>query len=129
MFFVVYFLFVGIMPCRVSDIVTCTNMSVRLELYEAGYFGDPSIKFQIGIKTAYKHFKDFIKEKKIQCSQPCFTEKKVWQDGEPCWNLKAYNGRVVASWLSSCAVDLAKKFVDNDDFKLMAFCMYSAQFV
>ena len=128
---------------------------MRLELYEAGFWCSPTIDFKKGIKTAFQHFKTWRRERKIDCSQPCFSAKHVpWchykfepftcsllpsnsrsfefqkykvtvgdATEEALWNLKAYNGRVVAAWLSDCCLELSRQHPGNHYFSVMAACM------
>ena len=42
--------------------------------------------------------------------------------GEAIWKLKAYNGRVVASWLAWVAVDFAKKYPSEENL-VLADCL------
>ncbi|CAJ1428542.1 unnamed protein product, partial [Effrenium voratum] len=42
---------------------------------------------------------------------------------EPNWTLKAYNGRVVAAWLASCAAEVVNRSADDSYMNLTAACL------
>ena len=47
----------------------------RMALVDTGFFGDVGASVQKRLDAAYQRFKGFCKSRKIQSSQPPFTEK------------------------------------------------------
>ena len=70
----------GISPVHlcVEDFARQPSDLIRLDLYDHGYFGDPSqISFEDAVKLGWREFKQFLKDSKISCSQPSFKAHKV----------------------------------------------------
>ena len=108
----------------------------RLTLLEMNYFGGPpavDINSQIHFDHADDHFRRWLKQNRITCSQPQFRPwmapglafLKAWQgvgnissqgwgdfcvevfkkDGSRLWTAKAWNGRIICQWLHECLRD------------------------
>ena len=108
-----------------SNFSWCTGQPchLRLDLYDGGYWGDPSrISFDKAVKTAWGEFKYWLKCNHISCSQPSFKSHKGFDKQDALWKLKAYNGRVVCAWLAHCAVKLARRDPTPERL-LLADCM------
>ncbi|CAJ1439484.1 unnamed protein product, partial [Effrenium voratum] len=71
--------------------------------------------------TAYQHFRAWKKRNRVSCSQTLHVTKGVLN--EPNWTLKAYNGRVVAAWLASCAAEVVNRSADDSYMNLTAACL------
>ena len=63
--------------CIISVFLICVAHNLRMTLVESNYFGveEEGARLQKHLDTAYKHFRAFVKSRKIQCSQPPFQEK------------------------------------------------------
>lgn len=64
--------------CSACDGTRCVGLIGRNLLLRAGAFGDEeNISVSVKLARAYVRFKRFISSKKIECSQPQFTEKQA----------------------------------------------------
>ena len=54
---------------------SCHRCPIRMCLVDIGYFGDVNLSVQQRLDVAFKRFKEFCRSRKIQSSQPPFTEK------------------------------------------------------
>ncbi|CAL1136173.1 unnamed protein product [Cladocopium goreaui] len=79
--------------------------SALLLLTELNFFGDiAAMSFQDRLVVAYKDFKAWCRMNKIYCSHGLFTPNSVYKEKTLGAHIssKAYNCRVLISWLSSC---------------------------
>ena len=107
-----------------------TSVQLRLLLTQLSFFGDADqLSFQDRLAVAYRDFRVWRRENKVSCSHPLFTLNsvawfqeitrlvfserelfrllgipEVWKENTIGAHLscKAYNCRVLISWLSSC---------------------------
>lgn len=77
--------------------LTCKSFLLRLELYDAGFWGDPArISFDKAIKEAWLDFKRWKKLNQISYSQPSFRAHRV------SWRLTCQINFKASSFLLAC---------------------------
>lgn len=70
-------------------------------LLRSGCWGHADEPVQTRLHRAYLDFKLWCSTNRVQCSQPAFQQKFLYQrNGDVMLICKAYNGRVVLQWLS-----------------------------
>lgn len=100
------------------------NGSCLMCLIEDGFFlpvGNDSLQSRLDV--AYQDFRAWCHANRINCSQPPFTVKLVLKKGqEVLLTAKAYNNRVICSWLAH-VLDRAQSIPGCDD---RIPCMFTA---
>ncbi|CAE7338863.1 unnamed protein product [Symbiodinium sp. CCMP2592] len=86
----------------------------------------PGVSKADQLKSAYAAFRAWCRERKIVHSQPLFQPKHLrGKDGEVELAAKAYNVRVVTSWLADTVTELVhQEGYDTEELLLLAQCMH-----
>ncbi|CAE7566096.1 ppk25, partial [Symbiodinium sp. CCMP2456] len=101
-----------------------TNGGALFELFKIGWFPGDSDAAQW--RAADQNFRCFLQKHKIACSQPAFKSWMLVLRGEEyCYfATKAYNSRVITSWLAEEANKAALQHPGNRRISLTAICVW-----
>lgn len=91
---------------------TC-NGGAMLLLCDLCFFGcSETLTLRQRLATAYRDFRQWCSENKVQCGQPLFREGMVWNQSYGAYfTAKGYNNRCILAWLSDCLAIAVKKEV------------------
>ena len=93
------------------------NGNVLIRLLESGFFGHEGLPKETRLWLAWHDLKAYCHQQKIGCSQGPFTLNQAgWATAHsvPDLDCKAYNSRVITSWLQECWAASANEVPDPD---------------
>lgn len=80
--------------------------STLYNLLNHGWFGSPQSPLADRLNLAYDDFRQYCKLVQVRCSQKRFRVSTLLKRANgPCLTTKAFNARVIVSWIASCAMD------------------------
>ncbi|CAK9092314.1 Uncharacterized protein SCF082_LOCUS43572 [Durusdinium trenchii] len=92
------------------------NGSALNLLLRCGQLGSTDDRLGCGF-SAYGIFKTWCSSNKVECSQPMFKERMLFQKkGDILLVAKAYNSRVILEWLAHTLESVRGDYADFDEF-------------